>query len=167
MAIKRITISNFKSFDKLDIELGKFNILIGANASGKSNFLQIFAFLRDITNHGLDNAISMQGGIAYLRNINIGSSENFSLEVVSDQEYSGILAKGKGKELIGIKVYETNYTFTMKFKKKGLGFEIVEDKLIQKGEFVIIKLPSLKIEKKKTLGKGEIVTSKINRKIDR
>jgi hypothetical protein len=42
---------------------------------------------RDITNYDLDNAISMQGGVKYLRNINIGSSENFSLEFVADQEY--------------------------------------------------------------------------------
>jgi len=166
MAIKRITISNFKSFDKLNIELGKFNILIGANASGKSNFLQIFAFLRDITNHGLDNAISMQGGIAYLRNINIGSSENFSFEVVSDQEYPAILAKWKDKEFIGIKVSETNYKFTINFKKKGFGFDIVEDRLIQKGEFFIIKLPFLRDEKKETLGTGEIIFSKINGKVD-
>ena len=42
MAIKKIKISNFKSFKNLEIELGKFNVLIGANASGKSNFIQIF-----------------------------------------------------------------------------------------------------------------------------
>jgi len=166
MAIKRITLTNFKNFDKLDIELGKFNILIGANASGKSNFIQIFKFLRDITNHGLDNAISMQGGIEYLRNINIGSSENFSLEVISNQEYQVILAKGKDKEFIGITVSETNYKFTMNFKKKGLGFEIVEDRFIQKGEFFIIKFPPLRIGKKKTLGTGEIIISKINGKFD-
>lgn len=39
MAIKKIRISNFKSFTDLEIEFGKFNVLIGANASGKSNFI--------------------------------------------------------------------------------------------------------------------------------
>lgn len=39
MAIKRIKISNFKSFDEMEIELGNLNILIGANASGTSNFI--------------------------------------------------------------------------------------------------------------------------------
>jgi AAA15 family ATPase/GTPase len=39
MTIKRIKVSNFKSFKNLDVELGKFNILIGANACGKSNFI--------------------------------------------------------------------------------------------------------------------------------
>ena len=44
MAIKRIKVSNFKSFDAVDLELSKFNMVIGANASGKSNFIQAFKF---------------------------------------------------------------------------------------------------------------------------
>jgi len=78
MHIKKIRVTNFKSFKDLEIELGRFNVIIGANASGKSNFVQIFKFLRDTTIYGLDNAISMQGGVDYLRNINIGSSKELS-----------------------------------------------------------------------------------------
>ncbi|MBU4305038.1 MAG: AAA family ATPase, partial [Candidatus Omnitrophica bacterium] len=74
MSIKRIRVTNFKSFEKLEVDFGKFNVLIGANASGKTNFVQIFEFLRDIANSGLNNAVSMQGGVEYLRNINIGAS---------------------------------------------------------------------------------------------
>ena len=62
MAITKITLKNFKSFKNLKLELGKFNVIVGANASGKSNFVQIFRFLRDIAEFGLDNAVSMQGG---------------------------------------------------------------------------------------------------------
>jgi predicted ATPase len=86
MVIKKLKISNFKSFDELEIELSRFNVLIGANASGKSNFTQIFRFIRDIISQGLNNAISLQGGIEYFRNINIGSAKNFSLEIVSDEK---------------------------------------------------------------------------------
>src|SRR3989337_737933 len=106
MAIKKIILTNFKSFKNLEIELANFHILIGANASGKSNFIQIFKFLRDVINLGLDNAISMQGGIFYLRNIKIGSFENFSMEVTSDGEY-GFWVRKKEKGLIGIRPYET------------------------------------------------------------
>lgn len=45
MKITRLTVENFKSFDTLDLELGDFNVFIGANASGKSNFLSILTFL--------------------------------------------------------------------------------------------------------------------------
>ena len=67
MGIKKIKVTNFKSFEKIEIELGRFNVLIGANVSGKSNFVQIFKFLKDIATLGLENAVSLQGGVEYLR----------------------------------------------------------------------------------------------------
>lgn len=69
MAIKKIKISNFKSFDELEVDLGPLNIVIGANAAGKSNFLEIFRFIRDVEEYGLENAVSLQGGMTYLSNI--------------------------------------------------------------------------------------------------
>lgn len=48
MSIKSIRVTNFKSFKDLEVNLGKFNVLIGINASGKSNFVQIFKFIKDI-----------------------------------------------------------------------------------------------------------------------
>lgn len=165
MAIKRIKISNFKSFKDLEVELSNFNVLIGANASGKSNFIQIFKFLKDIATLGLNNALSIQGGIEYLRNINIGSSENFSLEVISSQEYKKA-RRTKEKILIGIKVYESIYKFAIKFRKKGTGFEIAEDKLIEKCNLVRLKKQKEKIEEKEILGSGEIITSNINGKVN-
>ena len=38
VAITKLTVENFKSFDKLEVELRPFNIVVGSNASGKSNF---------------------------------------------------------------------------------------------------------------------------------
>ena len=52
----------------MDIELDRFVVVIGANASGKSNFTQIFKFLNDITLVGLESAVSQQGGMEYLLN---------------------------------------------------------------------------------------------------
>ena len=44
MAIKSIRVKNFKSFKDVEVHLGNFNVLIGANASGKSNFIQVIKF---------------------------------------------------------------------------------------------------------------------------
>lgn len=38
--IDRIVIKNFKSIEELDFQLGRLNVLIGANGSGKSNVLE-------------------------------------------------------------------------------------------------------------------------------
>lgn len=168
MAINRIRLSNFKSFKHLDVKLGKFNVFVGANASGKSNFIQSFRFIRDMTNHGLDNAMSMQGGIEYLRNINLGQSKELSLEVTSNKKFIRHL-KVK-KEINGIKIYETSYKITIKFKNEGLGLEIVEDKITQKCEFVRLERKINSNDKKnfdikKIFGKGEITVSSIKGKI--
>jgi AAA15 family ATPase/GTPase len=71
MKITRLQAQNFKSFDTVDVELEDFNVFIGANASGKSNFLSILTFLRDIATEGIENAVSLQGGPNYLRNLQL------------------------------------------------------------------------------------------------
>ena len=162
MVIKKIKVTNFKSFGNLEIELGNFNVLIGPNAAGKSNFVHIFEFLRDIVSSGLNNAVSMQGGVEYLRNINIGSSERLSINVVSTQEF-GLLARRLRENLIGTKIYETIYEFALKFNKRGSGFRIAEDKLIQKCKFVRLDRPGKKI--KEILGDGEIIIFSTNGKV--
>jgi len=140
-------------------------VLIGGNASGKSNFVQIFKFLRNIKDYGLENAISMQGGIEYLRNINIGSSENFSVEVVvSDQ--NPVLAVEKGKKVVEPKKHEVIYKFSMKFEEEGQKFEILEDKLIKKYEFVGLEMQRGKIEEREKFGKGKIIFSNTNGKVE-
>jgi len=162
MVIKKIKVINFKSFGNLEIELGNFNVLIGPNAAGKSNFVHIFEFLRDIVSSGLNNAVSMQGGVEYLRNISIGSSERLSINVVSTQEF-GLLARRLRENLIETKIYETIYEFALKFNKRGSGFRIAEDKLIQKCKFVRLDRPGKKI--KEILGDGEIIIFRTNGKV--
>ena len=48
--IERIVIENFKSLRKVDLSLGHMNLLIGTNASGKSNFLEALRVLEGIGN---------------------------------------------------------------------------------------------------------------------
>lgn len=147
MLIKNIKVSNFKSFEEVDIDLKKFNVLIGANASGKSNFINILKFLKDIAENGLDNAISMLGGVDYIKNINIGASKNLSIELHIDarDEHVGFgFEKEEDKRLIGISAYEFRYKFSIEFPpyKEKREYEIAEERLVAKCNFV-------EIEKKK------------------
>jgi predicted ATPase len=43
--LKHISIKGFKSIKKLDLDLSPINVLIGANGSGKSNFISFFKLL--------------------------------------------------------------------------------------------------------------------------
>ena len=144
MRIKRVEVRNFKSFNDLKIDLGKFNVVIGANASGKSNFVSIFKFLRDITTSGLENAISLQGGVAYLRNMNMGASEDLAIKIISDKKFG--MGQRTKMGLVGLKIYEVIYEFKLSFHKRGAGFRIATDTLIQKVEFYDRKKELLKVE---------------------
>lgn len=162
MAIKKMRISNFKSFKDVEIELGKFNVLIGPNASGKSNFIEIFRFLKDIVNHGLDNAVSLQGGVEYLRNIKIGSSRDFSLKIDYDQWSTFQIV---GERLIRMKLNEVIYEFALGFTTREEEFEISKDEFTLKCEFFEIEAPERK-EKAVGLGTGEIIVSNVKGKLN-
>ncbi len=41
--VRKVSVENFKSIKKLEIDLGRVNVLIGANGSGKSNILEAIA----------------------------------------------------------------------------------------------------------------------------
>ncbi len=60
--IQKLTIENFKSIRKLqDFELRNINILIGANGSGKSNFLSFFSLVRNLIEKNLNGYVAKKG----------------------------------------------------------------------------------------------------------
>ena len=50
--LSRISIEGFKCFDKVELTLGKMNLLTGANSSGKSSFIQSLLLLMQQTEQG-------------------------------------------------------------------------------------------------------------------
>lgn len=69
MIVTRIELENWKNFHKCDVRLSERCFVVGANASGKSNFLDAFRFLRDITRTGggLQTAVASRGGMKKIR----------------------------------------------------------------------------------------------------
>jgi predicted ATPase len=61
--IKSLTVENFKSIDKLDIEFGRVTVLIGENGSGKSNILEAIALAGAAVADKLDNEFLASRGI--------------------------------------------------------------------------------------------------------
>jgi predicted ATPase len=62
-AIKEITIKGFKSIVDLEsFPLRSLNILIGANGTGKSNFISWFRMLREMAEQRLQHWVTVQGG---------------------------------------------------------------------------------------------------------
>lgn len=61
--LEDITIDNFKSIDKLRLSLGRVNIFIGENGSGKSNLLEAIALAAAAEAGKLDNEFLASRGI--------------------------------------------------------------------------------------------------------
>ncbi len=59
--MNKINIRGYKSIKELLIDLKPINILIGANGSGKSNFLSFFDFLKHIYNRNLQEFVALKG----------------------------------------------------------------------------------------------------------
>jgi len=57
-----IKIKGYKSIKEVDLKLQPINILIGANGSGKSNFISFFEFLNYLYNKKLKEYVSLRGG---------------------------------------------------------------------------------------------------------
>jgi predicted ATPase len=137
MPITSIAVTNFKSFREMVFEPASFNIIIGSNASGKSNLIQVFKFLRDIAKYGLPNAISLQGGVEYMRNTIIGPRENFSFRIVylleeTKQDVIGV----KDRNPVCFASKEIAYEFTIRFTDTTAGYEVVRDHLVITGDFL-------------------------------
>lgn len=59
----KIEIKGYKSFKELKLNLLPINILIGANGSGKSNFLSFFEFLNRLYEQKLTEYVALNGGM--------------------------------------------------------------------------------------------------------
>ena len=57
-----IHLTGYKTFKDIHLELSSINILIGANGSGKSNFMSFFDFLNRLYNCSLREYIALKGG---------------------------------------------------------------------------------------------------------
>lgn len=70
MIINRLIAKNWRNFQQINVPLRERQFIVGPNASGKSNLLDIFRFLRDIVKvdgGGFQKAVKDRGGISKIR----------------------------------------------------------------------------------------------------
>lgn len=65
--IKRLWVKNYRSLADVSVDLEPLTVLVGANGSGKSNFIDALSFVADALKMGLYVAISKRGGFDRLR----------------------------------------------------------------------------------------------------
>ncbi|NQU24713.1 MAG: AAA family ATPase [Candidatus Nealsonbacteria bacterium] len=84
MLVSRLIVKNWRNFQKVDVQLRERQFIVGPNASGKSNLLDVFRFLRDIATAeggGLQKAVKDRGGVSKLRSLAARSDPEIAIEV--------------------------------------------------------------------------------------
>jgi len=83
-----LELRNFLSFKNAVLEFADFNVLVGPNASGKSNAVAAIRLLREIPSYGLPLAIARRGGFDQLRHRSRGHPNDPSLKLAFEVEGS-------------------------------------------------------------------------------
>lgn len=89
MHFTRLKLKNWRNFTRVDLVLGERLFITGPNASGKSNLMDAFRFLRDIAKigGGLQEAVDVRGGLTKIRCLAARRDPNVEIEVeVQDRQ---------------------------------------------------------------------------------
>lgn len=124
MVITHLELKNWRNFKNANINLARISYFIGPNASGKSNLLDVFRFLRDICKPdggGLQKAVKDRGGLSKLRclhhrrdtevSIEVSLSESFDDDIPEWRYLLGFNSEGKGAQRVVVtreKVWRKN-----------------------------------------------------------
>ena len=79
--ISRLEVSGFKSIRHANIELGRLNVLIGANGSGKSNLAAMFRMLSAYADQSLASYVARAGGANAI--LHFGAKRTARIEIAA------------------------------------------------------------------------------------
>ncbi len=93
MFVSHLKVRNWRNFPQIDIDLQQRQFAVGPNASGKTNLMDVFRFLRDIAKiegGGLQKAVADRGGMTKIRNLAARRDPDIAIEVRFTDFESGL-----------------------------------------------------------------------------
>ncbi len=109
--LRRVQIRGYKSIAFCDVTLEPLTILVGRNASGKSNFLDALEFLRDAIKFGVRESTDMHGGREAIECLSI---QNRRLALDIDCLFEGC-APTQGYFAYQAETWKANYSIEVEF----------------------------------------------------
>lgn len=109
MLITHLKLTNWRNFREADIDLAPHAYVIGANASGKSNLLDVFRFLRTVAQSdggGMQKAIKERGGMGKLRSLHARKNPEVGIEISVKESFDDAVPR---------------WTYCLAFKTEGKG----------------------------------------------
>jgi len=106
----RLRLKNWRNFTQVDVKLSRRMFIVGPNAIGKSNLLDVFRFLREVAMEGggLATAVKNRRGISKLRSLHYRAPASSDIEIHVDVvatdgvEWRYLLAFNKGDKKLGL-----------------------------------------------------------------
>ena len=121
-------LENWRNFLKVDIQLQRRVFLVGPNASGKSNLLDVFRFLHDIAASGaggIQQAVKKRGGVSAIR-------------CLAARQYPDVVIR---VEVAGERETETA-SYELRFSQDNLRRPIIKKESVTKNGIEILSRPS-------------------------
>ncbi len=130
MHFSRLRLKNWRNFRRVDLRLGDRLFIAGPNASGKSNLLDAFRFLRDLAKSGggLERAVAERGGLSKLRCLAARRDPDVELEVE--------MKEGSGGEVV-----LWRYGLGMKQQARGLRRVMLTHEKVWRNGVLILNRP--------------------------
>lgn len=99
--ITKVVVEGYTSIRSAEIDLGALTVLIGANGSGKSNFISALEFLGKIVEGDLAYEVGLRGGASALMHHGATNSDRIRLRIEGlDHIYEAVLVTAEDDELI-------------------------------------------------------------------
>lgn len=109
--IETISIKGFRRLQNIELEMRNLTVMIGANGSGKTSFLDVMSVLAASASGNLQNILQLKGGL------------------------NEILTRGKAQELeiaVSMQILERqSLNYSLNLSTKGLSYQIREENLTQ------------------------------------
>jgi predicted ATPase len=92
LRFRQLRLLNWKNFARIDVALPDRVFTVGPNASGKSNLLDTFRFLRDLASSGggLREAVGKRGGVSSVRCLAARQHSDIEIRVELEQDPGGL-----------------------------------------------------------------------------
>lgn len=126
MRFTNVHIENWRNFLNVDFTLQKRAFIVGPNAAGKSNLLDVFRFLRDIAAEvqgGFQQAVNSRGGVSQLRSLHARRYPNVVIDVQVQLNSDPI------------------WGYRLEFSQDNLRRPFVKREVVKKGDKVILERP--------------------------
>ena len=126
MRFKHLRLENWRNFLRVDVPIESRVFLIGPNASGKSNLLDVFRFLRDVADPqgGFQQAVGVKRkGVSQLRSLHARRYSTIVIEVEVDLE-DGV-----------------EWLYRLVFNQDNLGRPIVRKELVRANGQLLLERP--------------------------